>query len=90
MVYLLTNLSPIFYKKGTKLIRENEDFSEVNFIMKGVIFVGIELNHEAKYMYAMKNGELVGGYSCAYNLRSKEIYRCKTDTFGFFIKKQEW
>jgi hypothetical protein len=76
MVYLLQKLSPKFYKKGTKLLRENENLTEVNFIMKGVIFVGIELNHEPKYIYAMKNGGLIGGYYCAYNLRSQEIYEC--------------
>ncbi len=30
--------------------------------MKGVIFVGIEFNHEIKYVYTMKNGGLIGGY----------------------------
>ena len=39
MVYLLVNLNPKFYKKGTKLLRENDELNEVNFIMKGVVFV---------------------------------------------------
>jgi hypothetical protein len=55
MVYLLKNLNPKFYKKGTNLLRENEELTEVNFIMKGVVFVGFELNHKPKYIYAMKN-----------------------------------
>jgi len=70
MVYLLVNLNPKFYKKGTKLLRENDELNEVNFIMKGVVFVGIEFNNEAKYLYAIKKGGLIGGYYCAQNLRS--------------------
>jgi hypothetical protein len=38
--------------------------------MKGVVFVGFELNHKPKYIYAMKNWGLIGGHYCAYNLRS--------------------
>ena len=38
--------------------------------MKGVVFVGIQFNNEAKYLYAIKKGGLIGGYYCAQNLRS--------------------
>ena len=67
MVYLLVNLNPKFYKKGTKLLRENDELNEVNFIMKGVVFVGIQFNNVAKYLYSIKKGGLIGGYYCAQN-----------------------
>lgn len=52
MQALFQSLEPIQYKKGTRFMKELEEFGEINFISDGEIHVGFEINK--KEIYTMR------------------------------------
>ena len=44
MMCILSSLEPIFYEKGTFIYRELDEFGEINFIQKGELAIGFEIN----------------------------------------------
>jgi hypothetical protein len=44
MMCILSSLEPIFYEKGTFIYRELDEFGEINFIQKGDVAIGFEIN----------------------------------------------
>jgi hypothetical protein len=44
MQALFQTLEPIQYKKGTRFMKELEEFGEINFVSDGEIHVGFEIN----------------------------------------------
>ena len=45
MIAVLSKLEPIFYKKGTKIYNELDEFGEINFISNGDVSVGFKINN---------------------------------------------
>jgi hypothetical protein len=90
MICCLTHLEPRFEGRGTILLDEMDEISEVLFITKGKIDIGYVLNYKTKYVIRLSDNCLIGAYCCSYNKRATNVYRCKTDCFGYFIRKEYW
>lgn len=86
----MVNLEPFRENKYTKIIEELDEFSVIQFVSKGRIQIGYELNNEVHFCIQFNNGVVVGAWGCSSNERSKHIYRAKTNIEGYFIRKVDW
>lgn len=91
MIDLLSNLEPRREKKGSILFQELEEISEIFFVSQGTVDIGYELNRQRKFVLRYSDKKVaIGAYNCSFNTRSLFIYRCKTETSGYFIRKCAW
>lgn len=90
MITMLKSLEPIFYKKNTKIYTELEEYGEVNFIQKGEIQIGFEINKVEIYPLKYINKCVIGGYGITFKQRSNFIYKAATRCEGFFIRRENW
>jgi hypothetical protein len=60
------------------------------FVIEGKIDIGFALNHRIQYKLRLTNANVIGFYECAFNQRSLLIYKSKTMTRGYFIRKKNW
>jgi hypothetical protein len=67
MIQLLSYLSPIFYKKGSMIFKENDEASVVIFNMSSYILVGFAINNLPNYGNVLPKGTLIGAYNCVHN-----------------------
>lgn len=49
MINILQNLEPIYHSKGTQIAGELDEFGEVLFVEKGLIYIGYEINKHRKF-----------------------------------------
>jgi hypothetical protein len=90
MLCVLTHLEPRFEAKGTVMIDEMDEVSEVLFITKGAVDIGYVLNYKTNYVVRQKDSIIIGAHCCSFNKRAIFVYRCKSDCFGNFIRKEFW
>ena len=75
MIGVLSNLEPIFYEKGQMIYKELDEFGEINFIQKGHVQIGFEINKVEIYPISYKNSCVVGGFGVTFCYRSNFIYK---------------
>ena len=90
MICVLTHLEPRFEPRGTVLLEEMDEVCEVIFFTKGTVDIGYLMNYNTKYVVRQKESVIIGAYCCSFNKRAIFVYRCKTDCFGNFIRKEFW
>jgi hypothetical protein len=90
MISVLTHLEPRFEPRGTVLLEEMDETNEVIFFTKGTVDIGYVMNLRTKYVIRQKDSVIIGAYCCSFNKRAIFVYRCKTDCFGNFIRKEFW
>jgi hypothetical protein len=90
IIHLLVHLEPFRENKYVKIIEELDEFTILQFVNKGKIQIGFELNNEVRFALQFNNGIVVGAWGCSNNERSKYVYRTKTNVEGFFVRKYNW
>lgn len=71
---------------------------EINFINKGSILVGFEINHVKKYALILKawdnefggSGFSFGNFETTLNQKTEFVYTVFKPIEGFFIRKENW
>lgn len=74
MLSLLRNLETRRVEAKTIILDEFEESQEVNFLQKGSIVVGYEINKIKKYCLMMKHRCVIGAYGVTFSVRSEFIY----------------
>ena len=87
---LISYLEPNREEKHTILINELDEFNQVEFVHKGKIVVGYELNKQKIYCLQFNNKCPIGGYGCTFNKRASFIYTSLTEIESLFIRKLNW
>ena len=90
MISILQNLEPIHLPKKTQIARELDEFGEVIFVEKGLIYIGYEINKKKKYCVKYNGSCVIGGFGATFDQRSSFIYISVTESTGNFIRKQNW
>lgn len=90
MTGLIIKLEPRYEEKHTIIADELEEINEINFINKGHIVVGYEINNEKRYCIKYSDCVVIGAYECQFNKRSSFIYTSLTVIEGFFVRKHRW
>lgn len=90
MIGMLSNLEPIFYEQGTYIYKELDEFGEINFIQKGEVAIGFEINKYEILPIRYKDKCVVGGFGVTFKMRSQFLYKAQTYCQGFFIRREKW
>lgn len=70
MICILSSLEPIYYNKGTYIYRELDEFGEINFIQKGDLAIGFEINKTEILPIRYRDRCCVGGFGVTFKMRS--------------------
>jgi len=90
MIGMLSNLEPIFFNKGTFIYKELDEFGEINFIQKGDVAIGFDINKQEILPIRYKDKCVVGGFGVTFKMRSQFLYKAATLCQGFFIRREKW
>lgn len=90
MISILCNLEPRREKRGAILFEELEEIAEIFFVSQGTIDIGYEINRQRKFVLRQTDKLVIGAYNCCFNTRSLFIFKCKSESSGYFIRKQNW
>lgn len=90
MIAVLKTLEPVFYKAGTKIYKELDEFGEITFIQQGEVKVGFKINEHEKFGIRYRNKCEIAAFGVTFNNRSQYIYKAVTYCNGFFIRKEKW
>ena len=90
MMFILQHLEPFNEKRNTILVDEFDAFDLIQFIHKGTVMVGFEINKIKKYCLKYFNKCIIGAYGITFNKRASFIYKAGSDVHGFFIRKHHW
>lgn len=90
MLTLLRNLETRFVEAKTIVLDEFEESNEVNFLQKGSIVVGYEINKIKRYCLMMKHRCVIGAYGVTFSVRSEFIYTSVQPCEMLYIRKANW
>jgi hypothetical protein len=90
MFAVLKALEPIYYNKGAYIYKELDEFGEINFIQKGSVAIGFEINKKEVLPLLFKNRCCIGGFGVTFQMRSQFLYKAATYCTGFFIRREQW
>lgn len=90
MIAILTNLEPFREGKKVNIIEEFDEFNIINFVIKGTVLIGFDMNHVRRYCIQFKDKCIIGAYGATFNSRAAFIYTTLTPVEGFFIRKEKW
>ena len=90
MTGMLTSLEPRQELKHTIFADELDEVCEINFITKGQVVVGYEINKQKRYCIKFIDCVVIGAYECEFDKRSSHIYTALTNCEGLFIRKSNW
>ena len=90
MLDVLNMLEPIAYPKRTVIYNELDESDMIYFFVKGQFAIGFNINLETQFPIIYEKYRIVGMYGVTFLKRSQYIYRTKTNTEGFFIRRQNW
>ena len=72
------------------MAEELEEINQLNFIVKGTIVIGYELNNIKKYCIKYQDSIMIGAYECMFDEKSYVLYTAFTNIEGYFIRKTNW
>lgn len=90
MLTMLKSLETRFVPCKTVLLNEFDESQEVNFLMKGSIVIGYEMNRLKKYCLLMKGACIIGAYECTFGVRSEFIFSTLKYCEFLYIRKVKW
>lgn len=90
MRQMLISLEPRYEARGTTLVDELDEMTELIFVDKGVIQVGYEINKQKNYCIRYKDYCVIGAYGINFNQRACFIYATVTSMLGYSIRKSNW
>ena len=83
-------LEPIQIEKQTTIFAEQEELTEVYFLMTGVYDIGFTANLEEFFPMRYQHYSVIGAYGCTYFRRSAYIYKTVTESQGYFVRRKYW
>jgi len=90
MLDVLRNLEPIALDPNTIIYNELDETDMIHFFTKGRFSVGFNVNLETRFPLSYKYYRIIGVYGVTFFKRSQYIYKTKTNTEGFFIRRKNW
>ena len=90
IIATLATLEPVFYRSGTKIHKELDEFGEITFIYQGDVKVGFKINEMEKYAIRYRSKCIIAAFGVTFDNRSQYIYKATTSCQGFFIRKENW
>jgi hypothetical protein len=83
-------LEPILIVKDKTLYTEQDELTEVYFIMTGTYKIGFSVNLERFYPMKYEHYSIIGAYGVTFFRRSAYIYRTVTECKAYFIRRKIW
>lgn len=71
-------------------MNELDSINQINFIQEGRIDIGFELNRKSLFKIRFDAPLMIGFYECVFDKRALMIYKSKTRSTGYFIRKKSW
>ena len=90
MISILTHLEPFREGKKAILINEFDEFNTIQFVLKGKLLIGFELNKVNRYCLQFNDKCIIGAFGATFNQRAAFIYKSMSPIEGFFIRKEAW
>lgn len=90
MLDVLQNLEPRCEEGGTVLLDELDENLEINFVTKGIVYAGYQLNKHKFNCLRFQDNCIIGSFGVTFGIRSTIIYTAMTKIEGYFIRRKEW
>lgn len=87
---MLGFLEPRWHPKKCIIVDELDEFGEIEFVIKGSVVIGYEINRVKKYCIQYEDACVIGAYGITFNQRCAFIYAALTSTKGYAIRKSNW
>lgn len=84
------SLEPRYEARGTILIDELDEVSEITFVTKGHCVIGFDFNKEKKYCHKYTDNIIIGAFNVTFQQRASFLYTCTSNIYGYFIRKKNW
>jgi hypothetical protein len=83
-------LEPIQIDKETTLFAEQDEITEVYFLMTGIYDIGFTCNLEEYYPMRYEHYSVIGAYGVTFLKRSAYIYKTVSYATGYFVRRKTW
>ena len=90
MLDVMRNLEPVALNSNYIIYQELDETDMIYFFTKGMFSVGFNVNLGTRFPLSYKYYRIVGVYGVTFFKRSQYIYKTKTNTEGFFIRRKNW
>lgn len=90
MFDLLICLEPFYERKNKILVNELDEFNVIQFVIKGKVALGYEIQKQKRYCVKYTNNIVIGAFGITFNMRAAFVYTCISQIEGFFIRKLNW
>ena len=87
---IMKALEPIHLSRDTTLFAEQDEITEVYFLMSGIWDIGFSVNLEQFFKMRYEHYSVIGAYGVTFFKRSAYIYKTVTECKGYFIRRQRW
>jgi hypothetical protein len=87
---IMQALEPIQIEKNTTLFAEQDEITEVYFLMNGIYEIGFTANLEKFFPMRYQHYSVIGAYAVTYLKRSAFIYRTFSFAEGYFVRRKYW
>tara|TARA_B110000305_G_C18808305_1_gene345865 strand:+ start:96 stop:467 length:372 start_codon:yes stop_codon:yes gene_type:complete len=90
MLDVLQNLEPRCEEGGTVLLDELDENLEINFVTKGIVYAGYQLNKQRFNCLRFQDNCIIGSFGVTFGIRSTIIYTARTKIEGYFVRRNTW
>ena len=90
MLDVLQNLEPRCEEGGTVLLDELDENLEINFVTKGIVYAGYQLNKQRFNCLRFQDNCIIGSFGVTFGIRSTIIYTAITKIEGYFVRRNTW
>ena len=90
MLDVLQNLEPRCEEAGTVLLDELDENLEINFVTKGIVYAGYQLNKQRFNCLRFQDNCIIGSFGVTFGIRSTIIYTAITRIEGYFVRRNTW
>jgi hypothetical protein len=90
MLDVLQNLEPRCEESGTVLLDELDENLEINFVTKGIVYAGYQLNKQRFNCLRFQDNCIIGSFGVTFGIRSTIIYTAITKIEGYFVRRNTW